>query len=199
MQHQLKLWRKNEVPVAPLFGLTGHAESGKTSFAEQARLIDGEVKIRSVGYQIKKKAAAFADVPLQEIFDNKKFYRPLLVDLAAAGRRQFGKNYWVNKLVKNIGNLQDETILFIDDVRTNEDAAWVRAEGGYIININRVGQIVPPYDERDETERPEDIEADYIYWNDPSEPKLLEKAVEEIIWGDVIAKAEQKTLVASAS
>lgn len=72
--------------------------------------------------------------------------RQLLQDIGMAGRR-YNKDIWVSKLAKH---LEDAKYLVIDDVRFQNEADAIRANGGIVLRVVR--SSLPVMDHPSETE-----------------------------------------------
>lgn len=180
-----------------LVGLCGLAGHGKSRLANEAQNLCSDVEILSVASSLKKKAASFADIEEEFMLQDKEGFRPLLVALGAAGRDSLGLDHWLNDLKERYDALPAGTIVFIDDIRYENEAKWVRDEGGLIVNVSLVDQEVP--DNRHESEMPELLNADWFVINDKHKPELLVEAARTILCGEAKQKVEQPTLEESAN
>lgn len=188
---QLEMFPEFQEPKVKLIGLTGFAGAGKSKFAEIAQELDSRVEVLSLANPLKQKTAAFAGVEVGEIHRNKEQWRPLLVALGTAARSHLGADFWLNLLIHSYSDTDPESTVIIDDVRHENEAAWIRQGGGSIIRVERLGQYTPPLPQRDVTERPESIDPDLHVFNDPAQPGLLKQTVKDILWHDGLQKAEQ--------
>lgn len=131
-----------------LVGVTGFATSGKDTlyalctnelsdnfntrryaFADQLKEECDDFLLKNVGI------SAFTSDPFQ-----KEIIRPFLVTYGTHIRRKLNPNCWITRLEKSIRSeaLMDH-IIFITDVRFENEAIWIINNGGFIINVEREG------------------------------------------------------------
>ena len=177
-------------PHGDLFAIHGPDRVGKTSLAKAAQSLDGRVQILSVGDEIKKKAATSENIDPAQIEQNKEDYRDLLRSVASEGCDLHGADYWINQLAPKYFDRPAGSIVFIDDVRREAEAKWVRQQGGIIISLYREDEYPDPAER--EAMLLEEIEPDIIIWNDFRLPQgqLVQKA-KDIVWGDALQKVAQ--------
>ena len=180
-----------------LVGLCGLSGNGKSRLADEAQNLCDKVQILSVASTLKKKAASFADIEEELLLQDKEGFRPLLVALGAAGRDSLGLDHWLNDLKERYAALPAGTIVFIDDIRYENEAEWVRSEGGLIVNVSLVDQEIP--DNRHKSEMPELLNADWFVINDKHKPQLLVDAARNILCGEANQKVGQPALEESAN
>jgi len=132
-----------------LIGISGYARSGKDTFYQRSAEILSKNEKQSV-------RLAFADALKQELDDllvthlgisafteedkEKELIRPLLVTYGTELRRKLNPNCWIESIQDDvIGYLDDGNYVFITDVRFENEAQWIRMNGGTLINVTREG------------------------------------------------------------
>lgn len=148
-----------------LIGFTGRAGSGKTTLAKglQDRLDDNyddnynkECKLLSFGSPIKSIAKKLLDDLNVEVPKDKQAtlpkldvsYRFLLQTLGTEwGRAYIHEAIWIKVLENTISNYENsyperKFIFIIDDVRFENEANWIRANGGQVIHLKRHNPIL---------------------------------------------------------
>jgi len=150
-----------------LFGVSGKAQSGKTTFANHAISLFGGTKI-SLADSVKEEVSEFLETcgvyfeqrnlygsaaDREEIFYNREFmnlntdlkpllkpymsYRGLLQVWGTNYRRAQDPQYWVKKAQEKIQ--KTDGLIFIDDVRFPDECEMVHAENGATIRVSRPG------------------------------------------------------------
>ncbi len=110
--------------------VTGHGFA-KVAFADAIR---SEVKAR---YNIAPVGDATKDAPLES--QNGRSYRDLLVAHGMARRAQ-RTTYWIDQLAAKVHGLLDQgDRVVISDVRMSDEIAWIRANGGVVVWVDREG------------------------------------------------------------
>ena len=134
-----------------LIGITGFARSGKDTFYERSKIwLDRDHK-RSV-------RRAFADALKSEVNeilepttgisafteddDYKSLIRPLLVTYGTDIRRHLNPNCWIEKIQPQvIEDLKQNKFVFVTDVRFENEAHWIKLNGGVLIKVERKGVL----------------------------------------------------------
>jgi hypothetical protein len=137
-----------------IIGVGGLARAGKDTFVSIARSV-----FEKNGYNTFK--FAFADLMKKEIEivlknnnfpidiynctgEEKERLRPLMVWWGCA-RRQYSTQglYWVNHVNKLISKLPEDerTVIFISDVRFQNEANWLKDVGGVFIHLKKYNVI----------------------------------------------------------
>jgi len=134
-----------------LIGVSGYARSGKDTFFERSKLHlekEGKKCIRF----------AFADALKHEVdsllkehvgisaftekTSEKEIIRPLLVTYGTEIRRMLDPNCWIEKIQPNvIKELNQDKYVFITDVRFDNEASWIKMNGGIMVHIERFGVL----------------------------------------------------------
>lgn len=114
------------------FMVTGHGFT-KVAFADAIR---SEVHAR---YNIAPVGDATKDAPLES--QNGRSYRDLLVAHGMARRAQRA-TYWIDQLAAKVHGLLDQgDRVVISDVRMSDEIAWIRANGGVVVWVDREGVV----------------------------------------------------------
>lgn len=133
-----------------LIGLTGRAHSGKDTAANLLASIctDAGMQTQAFAFATPMRAALRAlGVPRQYIeqpeLKNEMIpelgasYRQLMQELGDMGRK-LQHDFWVRYVARAISDLPDGFgLIAITDVRYPNEAEWIRANGGVIVQINR--------------------------------------------------------------
>lgn len=143
-----------------LIGISGYARAGKDSLASFLIEDHGYKRyafadaLRGVVYALNPVVGVAPDIyggnPLrvQDIVDLKGWdaakveheeIRRLLQAMGTeAGRKILGENIWVDTVFRQIAEQGDENVV-ITDVRFPNEALEVKAQGGFIVRVNRPG------------------------------------------------------------
>lgn len=62
----------------------------------------------------------------------------LLQQIGDGRREEFGHDYWINKLAEQINAFKGVAV--ITDIRYTNEADWVKAQGGFVINVTRLNR-----------------------------------------------------------
>lgn len=131
-----------------LVGVTGFATSGKDTlytlcrtslpdshntrryaFADQLKEESDEFLMKNVGI------SAFTSDPIE-----KEVIRPFLVTYGTHIRRKLNPNCWISRLEDSIrSEALTDHIIFITDVRFENEALWIKKNGGFLVNVSREG------------------------------------------------------------
>jgi hypothetical protein len=132
-----------------LIGIAGYARSGKdTFFARSAKYLNDN--------GLEAKRYAFADALKSEVDSllteytgisaftekdsEKEIVRPLLVTYGTEIRRKLNPNCWIEKITPSVGeDLDKGKYVFITDVRFENEAQWIKSQGGLMVYIEREG------------------------------------------------------------
>jgi len=141
-----------------IVGISGLARSGKDSLYLMSKEL-----LPKLGYNRKTRRLAFADElknecddflskntgisAFTEINSEKEIIRPFLVTYGTHIRRKLNKRCWIDKVESKLGN-QNEGMIFITDVRYQNEIDWVHSLGGHTVHVQRTG-IVPPNKEEE--------------------------------------------------
>lgn len=140
-----------------LIGISGLARSGKDSFYNFS-------KPYLESFNKRHKRYAFADALKEEADEllskyvgisaftehpsEKEIIRPFLVTYGTHVRRKLNPSCWVEKISDRvITDLNQETYVFVTDVRFKNEIDWVHEMGGESIHITRENNIAPNQEE----------------------------------------------------
>ena len=132
-----------------LIGISGYARSGKDTFYQRSAEILSKNDKRSV-------RLAFADALKHELDDllvthlgisafteddkEKELIRPLLVTYGTELRRKLNPNCWIETIQSDVTDyLDDGSYVFITDVRFENEAQWIKSQGGLMVYVEREG------------------------------------------------------------
>lgn len=168
-----------------IIGLSGYARSGKDTVAGMLIGIHGYErvafadKIREFLLEIDPLVMHNGmDFRLQDIVESKGWedaktdfpeVRRLLQDLGVGARKLFGKDFWVQQAMREATNLKT----VITDVRFKNEAEMIKANGGKIWRINRIG-VTATNAHESETQM-DDWEFDGVITNNSDMPNLIKQ------------------------
>lgn len=132
-----------------IIGISGYARSGKDTFYNRSALHLKSRNLESVRY-------AFADALKEELDEllkehvgisafteqdkEKELIRPLLVTYGTELRRRLDPNCWINKIKSRVlTDAGQGKYVFITDVRFENEAQWVKSQGGSMVYVERTG------------------------------------------------------------
>ena len=132
-----------------IIGICGYARSGKDTFYNRSSLHLESQNLESVRY-------AFADALKEELdgllteyigisafsekTEEKDIIRPLLVTYGTELRRKLNPNCWIEKIKDRVLlDAQQDKYVFITDVRFENEAQWIKSQGGKMVYIEREG------------------------------------------------------------
>jgi hypothetical protein len=130
-----------------LIGISGYARSGKDTFYQRAAKLLSENGKNAV-------RLAFADALKNELNElltknvgisafteedqDKELIRPVLVTYGTELRRKLNPNCWIETIQPDvIDHLEAGDYVFVTDVRFENEAQWIRMNGGTLINVIR--------------------------------------------------------------
>lgn len=158
-----------------IIGISGVARSGKDTLANGFVKIFEELGIKAKRYaladELKLEVRSFIKKTLNiDVFDltdyQKKLIRPFLVFWGTHIRRENNKNCWIESLEKQ---LKPDTLTIVSDIRYENEAEWVKKNGGILIHISRIGDFGNIIEAPNEEERQND-------------PILAAKADASFVW-----------------
>lgn len=132
-----------------IIGITGKAGCGKDTMVEEYfKRPDHPLAQRfAFADSVKHSCAAFFGEPIGKFYENKEeiserwgiSYREMLQKLGTEFARDLiSKNFWVDMLNEKIqGSPTSIKLAFITDVRFNNEANWIRSQGGAVIECLR--------------------------------------------------------------
>ncbi len=122
----------------PLVGLVGYAQAGKDTFAGYLgfkRFAFADT-LKAVAYDTNPHLRAYVDSIGWEEAKKKRGMREFLQDLGIAVREHLGPDTWVDAA---FGNYDASVATVFTDVRFPNEIEAIRAAGGIIVRIDRVG------------------------------------------------------------
>ena len=141
-----------------LIGICGYARSGKdTFFARSSKYLNEN------GFNVKR--YAFADALKSEVDPllseyvgisaftekdiEKEIIRPLLVTYGTEIRRKLDPSCWIEKITPSVNeDLLKDNYVFITDVRFENEAQWIKSQGGLMVYVEREGIKPANHEER---------------------------------------------------
>ena len=145
-----------ELPL--IFGIAGVARCGKDTLGKH--LIN---KLNKSGFpalnisfatELKKDLDPFLKEKLNisAFTDNtseKDIIRPMLVCWGTDTCRKIDPDFWIKKIEKQVkSSINNKIIVVITDVRYENEAKWIKENGGFVIHLSRMGQKPSNFQER---------------------------------------------------
>jgi hypothetical protein len=88
--------------------------------------------------------SAFTDVNSE-----KELIRPMLVCWGTDVCRKLDPDFWIKKIEKQVkSSINNKIIVVITDVRYENEAKWIKDNGGYLIHLSRMGLKPSNFQER---------------------------------------------------
>lgn len=123
---------------AKIYGLAARMHHGKDTFYG---FVAGQYKhVYRVAFAdaLKHEVAAACEVTVEFIEQNKETFRPILQWWGTDFRRKlFGDDYWLRKLAVTLESFSVVDVVFITDVRFENEAQFVRDRSGKVIRLVR--------------------------------------------------------------
>ncbi len=112
----------------------------------------------------------------------KEIIRPIMVSYGLAKREVSKGKYWINKVKKQIKS-SDNRFVFITDVRFPNEIWQIKELGGFVLHIEREGNLAPNKEEEDNDPKNKEISDFHFKWKDfeKEEEGYSNKCVEEFI------------------
>ena len=125
-----------------IIALTGKKLSGKSTAAKVLQeVLQGETKILSFAYRIKKEVEKIFGPYDPHDADEKKLLRPVYQAVGQAYKERYGETVWGEALKESWSKIKPfYDHLIIDDLRFPYEADWVHSEGGLVWRLT--GQFV---------------------------------------------------------
>lgn len=134
-----------------LIGIVGKKRSGKDTFASV--LVEHGWKRAAFADALKEELAEWLGVSVEDIELRKEAFRAALQERGARMRRD-DPEYWIKKLVATIAeDFAAGGKVVITDIRYENEAAWIGANGGVLVKMVRAGA---PDDDEHPSEREQD-------------------------------------------
>lgn len=158
-----------------IIGISGVARSGKDTLANGFVKILKELGVKSKRYaladELRREVRPFIKKTLNiDVFnmtdDEKKIVRPFLVFWGTHMRRKADENCWIKALENQT---KPDTLTIVSDIRYQNEADWIKDNGGFLIHIARIDDngefITAPNEEERE-----------------NDPLLVEKSNISFVW-----------------
>jgi len=147
---------KKELPL--IFGIAGVARCGKDTLGKYLMQ-----KLQKNGFPCL--TISFASALKHDLDDflkdklnisaftennaEKDIIRPILVSYGTDVCRKLDQNYWINKIEKKVkSSINNKIIVIITDVRYENEAKWIKQNGGFVIHLSRMGQKPANFQEK---------------------------------------------------
>ena len=184
MQQQTKQAQQIRRALPSIIGFAGFRRSGKDTLADHLVMSQGYVKVAfadairaevQARYNVERVLGAEKDDPHPS--QRGASYRDLLL-AHGAGRRSQRATYWVDCLAAAVHPMLDNgKRVVISDVRMPDEIAWIRANGGVVVWVDRDGVA----SNGDPTEVDHYESCDYGILNDGAVQVLIPKLVDMIM------------------
>jgi len=167
--------------MSRIIGLSGKARCGKDTVAEYISAVYSGVEVYALAGPLKEAASIMFNIPLNHFFDADKkevedgFWGISPREIAQkvgteCGREVFRQDFWLKRCESQMNDAPD--IFIVSDIRFDNEADWVKEQGGQIWHIERPdlgeGVVRDHISENGVTICPEDI----IIENDSSLTEL---------------------------
>lgn len=145
-----------------IIGISGVARSGKDTlangFVEIFKHIGVKAKRYALADELKREVKPFVKKTLGiDVFnltdEEKAVVRPFLVFWGTHIRRKNNDNCWIEALQKH---LKSDTLTIVSDIRYQNEADWIKDNGGILIHISRIGDFGNVIEAPNEEERQND-------------------------------------------
>ncbi len=151
-KHKFLIVRRNKIVTKELpliFGISGVARCGKDTLCKHLvnKLEKSSIPCMTLSFATALKQDI--DPFLKEKFnisaftnDNheKSIIRPLLVSYGTEVWRKLDPDIWIKKIEKRVENAsKNKIIVLIPDVRYENEARWIKKNGGFLIHLSRMG------------------------------------------------------------
>lgn len=139
---------QKELPL--IFGIAGVARCGKDTLGKYLMQ-----KLQKGGFPCL--AISFASALKHDLDDflkdklnisaftenntEKDVIRPILVSYGTDVCRKIDQNFWIKKIDRKVkSSINNKIIVVIPDVRYENEAKWIKQNGGFVIHLSRMGQ-----------------------------------------------------------
>lgn len=84
-----------------------------------------------------------------EVNSEKELIRPILVTYGTDVCRKIDQDFWIKKIEKKVkSSINNKIIVVITDVRYENEAKWIKENGGFVIHLSRMGQKPANFQEK---------------------------------------------------
>jgi hypothetical protein len=127
-----------------LIGISGKKQSGKDYVADLFMKLNGPAGMKhAFATEVKKEVAAALGITVEQIYQNKALYRPILQWWGTEWRRNnFGDDYWIKKweAAYRTARKLSKALIIAPDVRFPNEYATIKAHDGLLIRVVPVNQ-----------------------------------------------------------
>jgi len=122
-----------------IYGITGKAGSGKDTFFRSVhKRLPNSLRV-AFADELKREISNLTGFTSEYIEQHKAEFRVLLQHWGTNFRRNHcGQDYWIKKLAAR--PVPADAIVFVTDVRFQNEADWIRERNGKIIRVIKSGQ-----------------------------------------------------------
>ena len=141
-----------------IFGIAGVARCGKDTLGKHLINKLDKNKLPCLNISFASALKSDLDKFLLEKFKisaftennfEKDLIRPLLVTYGTEVCRKIDQDYWIKKIDKKVkSSIDNKIIVVITDVRYENEAKWIKQNGGFIIHLSRIGQKPANFQEK---------------------------------------------------
>ncbi len=171
-----------------MIGISGYARSGKDTFGESLARILGSYGVKAKTYALATQLKYDINFLTEGDFgisaftkddQEKKIIRPLLVGYGEAWRKA-DPEHWISIVDSN---LEPRTLAIITDIRYENEADYILANEGFLLNLNRSlddGSFIGPVNDEEKLNAPkvkEKCSFDFC-WGTISDQKIIDEIVE---------------------
>jgi hypothetical protein len=174
-----------------MIGISGYARSGKDTFGDALVKILKQYGIKSKTYALATQLKFDIDFLTKGDFgisaftkddEEKKIIRPLLVGYGEAWRRA-DPEHWLSIVDSNF---EPRTLPIITDIRYENEADYILANQGFLLNLSRSlpdGSFIEAVNEEEKLNGPKVKEKCFfnLCWGTMSDQKLIDEIVESFI------------------
>lgn len=161
---------------AILVGLVAPRQSGKDSVVAIAQQMDSRVVRIALGDFVKAELAKLINRDPDFIENHKEVLRGLIQAYGTDYRRNLcSRTYWIDLLCKELKSVEDGKIVFVSDIRFENEAALIKEHGGLLIRVDRDTRCAEPVDAHESETWVHHCVCDAVVINDGSLADLHDK------------------------
>lgn len=128
-----------------LYGLVGKARAGKDTLVSIVQDNTDEVVVRhAFADALKDEVAAALGCSANHIENHKEVFRPILQWWGTEWRRAADADHWIKRLAARLPWSHD-VVVFIPDVRFDNEWTFIRRLGGQILRVIREDGVTTPH------------------------------------------------------
>jgi len=145
-----------ELPL--IFGIAGVARCGKDTLGKYliSKLNKSGFPALHISFasELKRDLDTFLKDKLNisaftDVTSEKDLIRPMLVCWGTDVCRKIDQDYWIKKIEKQVkSSINNKIIIVITDVRYENEAKWIKENGGFLIHLRRMGLKPSNFQER---------------------------------------------------